>query len=75
MNRAGHVQGTEIVVGAFPPVADDNEYSIVSSSAPKIFVTIVHTTILISHVYNMAESRDPPSKVWKKYTRQIPDGN
>ena len=59
--QTGHVLEMEIVV--FPLVAeDDNEYSIVSSSALKTAVTSVHTT-LSSHVCSMVDSRVPQSKV------------
>ena len=61
--QTGHVLETEIVAGVFPSVAeDDNEYSIVPSSALKTFATIVHT-IQSSHVCSMVESRVLQSKV------------
>ena len=61
--QTGHVLETEIVAGVFPPVAkDDNEYSIVPSSALKTLATIVHT-IQSSHVCYMVESRVLQSKV------------
>ena len=60
--QTGHVLETEIVAEVFSLVEeDDNEYSIVPSSALKTFATILHT-IQSSHVYSMVESRVLQSK-------------
>ena len=70
--QTGHVLETEIVAEVFPPVAeDDNDYSIVPSSALKTFATIVHTN-QSSHVCSMVESRVLQSKVKLKEKKYIP---
>ena len=44
--QTDHVLETEIVARVFPPVAEDNaENSIESSSALKIFVTVINTLL------------------------------
>ena len=67
--QTGHVLETVIVAEVFPPVAgDDNDYSIVPSSALKTFATIVHT-IQSSHICSMVESRVLQNKV--KFKKNI----
>ena len=68
--QTGHVLETEIVAEVFPVAEDDNDYSIVPSSALKTFASIVHI-IQSPSVCSMVEFRVLQSKVKLKMNKYI----